>query len=443
MLRYDLLHDSISLGLLSSGFSFVGLNFLWSSDFLGALATKKWNKNWYRLGLLITCTLVATVAGPSSALLFIPADVWERGGSVKFYMGGAASQLWPMHITANHTGPDICNEVPLRMNIICAFGAFRALSGLTFRGVLAGNTDVMIADRHVRRVLKAYTYIYGTERKPQSVPETWAYTSRGDIAFFLGDLQNAYIISQDYATGRNKKLQAFNAGNYYISEGKIPVCRTVCGPAILPQNDTTSLPFPVLAPKAEWRNISFGPDQAWGLLKNATVTSLSRADTTVVAPTSAQWIELDSSFGATSAGLAVITQNQTMTVARGCSIDCRWSVGQTFQRESRMLGIFEAHIGEAMKPDGNMYAPPEIASFFDEQNSRWYSDTIRADQAWLDTISPINTNTDVTGDKGVTLFEHLLKNGGLYFPITDKDPIGSFGYITVVEYAKPSPKVFQ
>lgn len=180
-----------------------------------------------------------------------------------------------------------------------------------------------------------------------------------------------------------------------------------------------------------------------GVLKNATVTSLSRADTTVVAPTSAQWIELDSSFGATSAGLAVITQNQTMTVARGCSIDCRWSVGQTFQRESRMLGIFEAHIGEAMKPDGNMYAPPEIASFFDEQNSRWYSDTIRADQAWLDTISPINTNTDVTGDKGVTLFEHLLKNGGLYFPITDKDPIGSFGYITVVEYAKPSPKVFQ
>jgi hypothetical protein len=79
VIRHQLLHDGINLGLLSSGLSFNVLNFLWSPDFLSAFRTKRplGFKIWLCSVILLCCILVSIV-GQASALLCIPIQLWLR-----------------------------------------------------------------------------------------------------------------------------------------------------------------------------------------------------------------------------------------------------------------------------------------------------------------------------------------------------------------------------
>lgn len=407
VIRHQLLNEGINIGLLSSGFSFIGLNFLWSPNLLSTFRTKylPWSK--IRLSsIIILCCILAAVVGPASALLFIPVQVWKDYGGTEFYLGGTDNQLWPNHFTANHSGPEICHQNPPVLETVCPYGGFQTLSnGLRFPP--SSSFQILLDDRKLRRIVNGHTYTYGLN---VTTTETWAHTPRGDTSHFLQDLHYKQTRAQRIATGRNRRLRDFTDGGYMMSEGRIPVGRTVCGPTAVIKDDTAALLFPVLASDHKWRNISsFGIDQTWGPLKELKIGGLQRIEiTTKPTQVRAKWVALGSEFGAATAGMAVVSQNQTTAIGRACTLDCRWALGQTFRKGNIVLNAFETLIGKPPKTTGSTFWDFGRADFFDPSLVPWYGDTIKVDQEWLDTLSTWSVLSSDAGGYNMSGIEALL-----------------------------------
>ncbi|KAF7509850.1 hypothetical protein GJ744_007361 [Endocarpon pusillum] len=274
MIRYQLINGGINLGLLGSGFSFIGLNFLWSPNFASIFrATYAPTSKIKLLFVIVLCSILVAVVGPASALLFIPAQVWKGHRGTEFYLGGTDNQLWPNHFTANHSGLEICRQNPPVLEMVCPYGGFQTLSnGLLFQPDTA--FENLLDDKSIRRIIRGYTYSYLLDADHQRTSEIWVHTSRGDTSHMLGDLADKHHTAEKIATGRNRRLRDFIDESYLISEGRIPVGRTVCGPTVVIENDTEALPFPVLAPDHKWHNISFGLDKTSGPLRELKIGGL-------------------------------------------------------------------------------------------------------------------------------------------------------------------------
>ncbi|ERF75703.1 hypothetical protein EPUS_01533 [Endocarpon pusillum Z07020] len=195
-----------------------------------------------------------------------------------------------------------------------------------------------------------------------------------------------------------------------MSEGQIPVGRTVCGPAAVIEDDTEALPFPILASDHKWRNISsFGTDQTWGPLKELKIGGLQRIEiTTKLTQARAKWVALGSEFGAATAGMAVVSQNRTTAIGRACTLDFRWALGQTFRKGDIVLNAFETLIGKPPQTSGSTFWDFGRASFFHEGLVPWYGDTIKVDQEWLDTMSTWSVLSNDAGGYNMSGFEALL-----------------------------------
>lgn len=432
VIRFQLVRDGISLGLLSSGFSVVGLNFLWSPEFLSIIRTRLsvLTKIWLGCVIVTACVLISVV-GPASALLFTPTQVWKQSARAEFYVGGNEQQLWPTHLTSNHTGPAICQQNPSSALYSCPYGGYRSLFN-TLGQLPSPAFQVILSDWSVRREMKGRTYSY-----PAGVAEsaeTWAYTSRCDVASLLNDMNYKYAIAQSYATGRNRRLRDFNSGSYYITEEKIPVGRSVCGPSVVIQNDTRALPFPVLDPDRAWRNKSLGPFQTQGKVEYFPIANLLHTNTTQSNQISSKWLALNSTFGAATAGLVIMAQNDTTTVGRTCTLDCRWALGQTFLRPSTTFATFEVQLGKPSKLNGNVYLGADYADFFDPAVRPWYGETIKADQQWLDAISPKFISTDDGTGYNISAFDALLAlRGGDSMQMMSPDPLANYDAVVMHE----------
>lgn len=408
--RYEVLHKGLNLGLLNSSFSVAGLNFLWSQGFLSAFDGKYWvpTRIWIFSVITFCCILVSTV-GPASALLLIPSSVWQTSGRTEFYLGGTEDQLWPSRLTIDHTGPNICLDSPPRLLAVCPFGGLQRLADRLQNPVLTG-FEIALDDQGVPRTINGHAPAYGLAAHQQASNETWAWAVRGDASLMMNDLGHKYSIAQSFATGRNRHLRDFVNGGHQVSESRIPVGRAVCGPPIEIRNDTRTLPFPILARNHQWRDISFGLDQTWGPVADFQVEDLQKLDRTTEANRArAKWVVLTSEFGAATAGTAFVSYNSTHAVGRGCTIDCRWAVGQTFRERNTLLGAYSSHIGKPVQLSGNTYWPPGYTDFFDPNWLPWYGDTIKVDQAWLDAAFPVYVETSDGHSVNLTTFDTLLQ----------------------------------
>lgn len=129
LVRYELLHEGLNLGLLVSSFSMVGLNFLWSPEMLSifkASYTKR-KRIWLFSVITICCSLTAVV-GPASALLLVPDQAWKSYGWTEFYLGGTDADLWPAKLTARHAGPKKCLQPGNTTLTICPAGGYQMVS---------------------------------------------------------------------------------------------------------------------------------------------------------------------------------------------------------------------------------------------------------------------------------------------------------------------------
>ena len=111
IIRNELMYgDGVPLGLVGAGFSFTGLSYFWSPDFLCSLRYKArlWKKAFLFVSIFVAGALVLTIA-PATAVLRIPQDqLWQAGGS-PFYLQGKESDIWPTVLTHDsNRDPPFC-----------------------------------------------------------------------------------------------------------------------------------------------------------------------------------------------------------------------------------------------------------------------------------------------------------------------------------------------
>ncbi|KAI0878883.1 hypothetical protein GGS24DRAFT_441060 [Hypoxylon argillaceum] len=102
VLRIDLIFgNGVPLGLLGSGWNFPQITWFFSSEFWGGALSSRQGRSWkeHRLvPLLVVSGLVATFAGPSTAVLATPrTSPWAIGGG-SFWLNGSEAQLWPTNL---------------------------------------------------------------------------------------------------------------------------------------------------------------------------------------------------------------------------------------------------------------------------------------------------------------------------------------------------------
>lgn len=111
VLRHELLYGTagLPLGILTAKTQFVDAMYLISPEFRMNFWGLVRSRKWFLAPLILICTVLALLTGPSSALLMIPHshDDWEAGGA-KFYMAGTNESIWPTFLDQTYIGDPFC-----------------------------------------------------------------------------------------------------------------------------------------------------------------------------------------------------------------------------------------------------------------------------------------------------------------------------------------------
>jgi len=112
-LRRELLSSStgLPLGILTAPTRFVEVSFLTSPDFRWGIQGLPKRKRFLLALFIIVCSLLALLAGPSSALLLFPQTYsdWPAGGAT-FSMVGTNDSMWPLQLDADSIGGANCQS---------------------------------------------------------------------------------------------------------------------------------------------------------------------------------------------------------------------------------------------------------------------------------------------------------------------------------------------
>lgn len=385
---------------------------------------------------IIICCILVSVMGPSSALLFLPSQQWFSNGGTDFYIAGTMDQLWPQHLTVNHTGPPTCRQSPLPTLEFCPFSIMKSLLEHPQGPPEAPAWDLYLKNGAAPRLILGNSPNTRTisSSRPQ-VPEMWAWAVHGASLTHTNDLINRYNLAQKYATGRNKCLNRFINGGYSSQRGLIPVARTVCGPPQEIGVNTMSLPFPLLNSTEQWHKAPYRTPPTWGPLKELAIHGMQHLNFSNHVPARTKWMSLPPDFTGATAGLVHICQNESFTLARACAIDSRWAQGQTFRGSHNLVDAWSSSIGKFSELSDNVLVTERPFHFWDR--AALYGKTIKAEQEWIDAISPLyGTDTDSNGFN-MTVFEAVLNSS---FKVL-KDPSSilnddNWARITL-EYADP------
>ncbi|KAH7092339.1 hypothetical protein FB567DRAFT_588628 [Paraphoma chrysanthemicola] len=390
ILRYQLLHDGVKFGMLSSPFSFLGLNYLWSQEFFSALRPLRplrrirSKAHIFLLVVLVAFCLLAAVVGPASALLFVPSAAWLSSGSTDYYIIGTEEQLWPQHLTERHAGPQQC-DVGDGGNFWCPQGGWDIIQGfVTPTGV--ARRLVNLDDARTPRTLWLHRNSpgdYGTD--------SWASTSHGASVYIAARMEQDHTHAWGFAKGR------------------MPVVRVVCAPVRQVNRTSPTLLFPVLDSDRPWRK-GDDPGPFRELRLEGIYESLVNVSVHV----------LPTDFGVSTAGIAFVTNNKTTAVGCGCSFDARWAHG--WSSLNMYTSYWSAFIGRPKLPTDLMFASPQTNSFFAPELKDHFGPPITADMGWLRHLSTGFQLMDSTGN--FTALEVILVSTRLWdLPWTLNDPV--------------------
>ncbi|KAJ8112855.1 hypothetical protein OPT61_g4882 [Boeremia exigua] len=313
---------------------------------------------------------------------------------------GTEDQLWPQHLTLNHTGPEYCGGEDKGQTgyFVCLHGGWDIIKGfVTPEGV--SKRSVSMIDAGVQRTMWAW-------RPFATDTDTWVSTAHAPSAYLATHLKIDHDNAWGFAQGRQRRLRdATPLGMYVRLIGRIPVARVLCAPCRELQPGPFSLAFPVLEDGKHWRwQDTPGPIEELQL------------DPVPVSRISATWISLPPRFGDATAGLAFVFKNETSSlVGCGCAVDARWAQGQ-----STLFGDtvrWETVIGPPTIPQGNRAPEPARLSFSDsiEQSC---GPTITADPEWLASLlatfpiptTSLNVTSIATRTSFTTLEDITLKS---------------------------------
>ena len=452
LLHYHLLNEGINLGLLASGLSIASPSWLWSFDFLSGLTTWKqnygshacpgftrWSQDTLRskvflLSILCSATLLATMVGPASALLFNPIQFWVRSANTHFYIQGSEGSLWPEVLGLDHVGPAVCSKSPLPLGFAsCLNGAWENLAAVItphrFTPMTPGFT-LHISRGKVTQVPPA-VQIVGNLPTPEKNftsgdPDTWAvspHLASASHADLIGHLIGISF-QKSKTNNARKRFRDFGRNHVTIATGsKFPITRTVCGDLSVVSDASSEVRFPILQKDEYWHTkeqVSRGP------MSNISLSSFNLSDWTALRlnatteqQSRARWMQLPPKLGIGTAALIYLAQNRTKTLAHACIIDARWARGQTMQTDRSYRWSWESE-------PGIVTFDPKVTraeygfqrrKMFDPRYTPFYSDIIHAEQDWLDALAPAMPEQSKPGNELImNSFEALLNLSELAQP---------------------------
>ncbi|PYI23886.1 hypothetical protein BO99DRAFT_375586 [Aspergillus violaceofuscus CBS 115571] len=131
--RHELLFGGgLPLGLLGSGLALNNFGYFFSREFYGGLKCMAIHGERSRraalIGLVVVAGLLATLAGPASAVLLVPkSQTWSAGGT-ELILNGSESDYWPVDLSKEI--PDLeqlCSEHNSTLLGFCPAGGFHSL----------------------------------------------------------------------------------------------------------------------------------------------------------------------------------------------------------------------------------------------------------------------------------------------------------------------------
>ncbi|KAF2279691.1 uncharacterized protein EI97DRAFT_455902 [Westerdykella ornata] len=433
IIRYYLLREGITFGLVGAGATFSSLNFLWSPEFWGLFTSSVPRRVKIFVGsALILCCLLASTIGPASTLLFLPIQLWLPAASTEFYLGGTEDQLYPLRLTAEHGGPDICRQSPLPSYEQCLYAGFtKILPLMTTVGPVRPGWGVFLSGGSGTQVPpRIMTGMSPDQYKNYSVvAETWAMMPTVAMIAHLQVLGIANGAAWGYAKGRNRRLRDFvgGGGGYGIAEGKLPTVRTVCGNSRRIDNNTATLEFPVIERDKYWRDgLKTGPIQEVqiGDLASADDGDMFKRLNISHRQARAKWVTLPPSLGSSvSAGVIVTGQNDTTLVAQGCVVDARWAQGEYLNHFDSFLHSLDANPGKQPMSETSEFKF-DRAQYLDERYKPYFGPTMNMTSEWFDSwILPMPEQAQIGSSYNQTNFEALLNTSAMNDPFYRLDQI--------------------
>lgn len=169
-------------------------SYFWSIDFWGGLSAynghRRRNNIWF-IGLIVASGMIATLAGPATAILMIPRiQDWEAGGMIFWLNGrcltmqsdrdtfkpdvltGSDAQLWPTNLDAEYSSSYPCSSSGrnLTHDYSCPSAGFETLN--SFFSTWWNHNDAvhtyMLSDFHIRKLFYILSNTSGDK-------DTWMY----------------------------------------------------------------------------------------------------------------------------------------------------------------------------------------------------------------------------------------------------------------------------
>jgi hypothetical protein len=237
LIRYFLFVDEqgLPLGLAGAKLKFNSIMYICSQTFwVGIHGFTSWRRRILVACLTISCCLLTTFIGPSSALLAIPVyrTNWPAGGT-QFWLSGNESVLWPDVLDSSSVGGQDCLNPSASMiysDLLNKTGCIWSwTSGLT-QYAKDGHFDTHSYN------ITVYDGIAMRELQRRPSGDTWVLASMVNIAWMSSAISQRWLDVVLFATTNWTPLSSYS--RYYFRErtgtvarvrSQIPAVRTDCG----------------------------------------------------------------------------------------------------------------------------------------------------------------------------------------------------------------------
>jgi hypothetical protein len=428
-LRHEMLSgEGVPLGMIPGGFLFASLQYFWSPGFWGSISAKLSRRTKLCLGaLLLLGGLIATLAGPSCAILVIPRQQLVSAGGATIYLRGSESSRWPAKVKFSSAGVQpFCGYDNATHYIMCPSGGYQAILNSKNAPIFGLPAYDPIKGQNVSTRFMHGTQYLTVSHSSHLLPH-WRYKGnwRGYACktsmIGLGAAESMYqlellrswrneVHSIPYRPGQTSQ------SNYKYSQGvfattelaKVPAVVAACSPA---QNisyvDNATIVFPILS-----------QDDCSQSSKGFSVAQFSQFPADYGRIT---WVKLPEDFGPVSTGLtfeAPPTSSRTSRVVVGCYVEAHWIDARTSTGGSRVL-VFpikrvytEAETISSSQPPLGSPSTPGYSEF--DRNVNRQARPIDLDQSWLEILAspaPPPTPTDWNQPQLNILESAVLKFG--------------------------------
>lgn len=436
-IRHDLLNSrGLPFGLLGSGLSFTQISYLWSPEFIGALSC---NSHWMLYGIILLSGIIASTAGPATAVLLIPRTISFPVGYSDYYINGTADHLWPTYIGLDKYLPNYTNAhgeaIDCASNYgytsaVCPSGGYLSLLNHFSAGTMGNRGGIATTSSQTPGIFAqsvrggilvqsprgqvAPQTLSGLVRN-EDISETYSYATHGATTNLQMQLNyDWYLAAQDaefmYPINIQVSRYRFYAVQQTSVQSQAPAVRVLCHQGQnLPVNSTT-VEFPSL------------PEYEVSISVNGTTLHTHEVDVSSLADmepsnkTRITWHDFQSALppgDSVTYGLILEAPwyNKTSRIVSGCSIDARWAQSTVW---ARFPGPFQATFSHTRQATGGF----RRTSFLPANDSSWRR--ILFDQAWLNAVDfEVPESAPGHTSNGASAVEAMIEASGILSNTTD------------------------